>query len=61
MDEWIELPVISPEHIKAARLVKYIFTGNLNQKIVSYPPFPGLEKHMVTSDDFYLRLYFLSK
>jgi len=47
LDEWIELPVISPEHVKVARLIKYMFTGDLNHKIISYPVFPGLEKHLV--------------
>jgi len=39
--------VISPEHVKVARLIKYMFTGNLNHKFTSYPVFPGLEKHLV--------------
>lgn len=43
----MELPVISSEHIRVARLIKCMFTGDLNRQISSYPVFPGLEKHLV--------------
>ena len=44
----MELPLITPEHVKAARKIKHLFSGDLNAKINSYPPFPGVEKHLVS-------------
>jgi hypothetical protein len=47
MSEWIELPCIGPEHIKAARMIKHIVTGNLDAHINSFPEFKGKEKHFL--------------
>ncbi len=42
-----ELSLITPEQITKAREIKYIFTGDLNAKIHSYPVYPGKEKHLL--------------
>jgi radial spoke head protein 4A len=42
--DWIELGDARPIHIKAAREIRYLLTGELDTKIVSNPHFPGLEK-----------------
>lgn len=44
-DEWIELPICTPKQIKISRQIKKFFTGDLESDIVSYPCFPGKEKH----------------
>ena len=44
-EKWIELPDIKPHQIAEARQIRYIFTGDLERKIVSNPPFRGQEKH----------------
>ena len=46
-DEWIELPIISPEQLNSARKIKYVFTGNLNESVITNPHFPGKEKDLV--------------
>lgn len=47
LGEWHELPLVTPQQIRAARQIKYIFTGDLNSEVKSYPPFPGKEKHLL--------------
>lgn len=47
LDEWKELPLVSPAQIRASRQIKHYFTGDLNAKVTTYPPFNGLEKHYV--------------
>lgn len=47
LDDWIQLPDVTPAHIKAARMIKHICTGNLNASIDSNPPFPGKERHFL--------------
>lgn len=47
LNDWIQLPECRPEHINAARLIKHVFSGNLNEKITSNPPFPGFERHFL--------------
>jgi radial spoke head protein 4A len=42
--DWIELPDVKPSQIKAARKIRYIFSGNLNKLIITNPHFPGSEK-----------------
>jgi hypothetical protein len=42
--DWIELGDVRPVHLKAAREIRYVFTGDLDTKIVTNPHFPGLEK-----------------
>ncbi len=43
-NDWVELTDVKPSHLKAARKIRYIFTGNLNRAIVTNPHFPGTEK-----------------
>jgi hypothetical protein len=45
LSDWIQLPDCKPEHIKVARQIKHIMTGNLNASINSNPSFPGKERH----------------
>ncbi len=47
LEDWIQLPDVKPEQIMVAKLMKYIFTGNLNAEINSTPPFPGKERHLL--------------
>jgi len=58
MDKWVELPLISPQHIIIARLIltvkcdidrkiKYMFTGDLERRVKTYPKFRGKEKHLL--------------
>jgi len=47
MEDWVELPVIGPEHLCVAFETKVMLTGNLNSPIQTYPPFPGKEKHFL--------------
>ncbi|XP_061170080.1 radial spoke head protein 6 homolog A-like [Saccostrea echinata] len=42
---WTRLPHINPAQIVIARKIRHFFTGDLNEHIVSHPPFPGLEKN----------------
>lgn len=44
-DEWIELPIVTPRQILASRRIKKFLTGNLESDVISYPCFPGKEKH----------------
>ncbi|KAJ3298750.1 Radial spoke head protein 4 A [Borealophlyctis nickersoniae] len=41
--EWTRLPDVIPEKLQACRRIRKYFTGDLNTKIVSYPPFDGTE------------------
>ena len=41
---WVKLPDISPDEIKASRLIKVSFTGDLDRKIFTNPFFLGSEK-----------------
>ena len=47
LDDWIQLPDAKPNHVEAAKQIKYILTGNLNANIDSNPPFPGKERHFL--------------
>jgi radial spoke head protein 4A len=38
---------VTPEQIRTARLIKYVFTGELDSPVVSSPPFKGKEKHLL--------------
>ena len=40
---WVKLPSVSPADITAARQIRKFFTGRLDAKVVSYPPFLGNE------------------
>lgn len=45
--DWTELPLLEPHHIEVARKIRYLFTGNLDAKVVSNPFFFGQEKLLV--------------
>jgi radial spoke head protein 4A len=45
--EWTELPLVTPQQLRSSRLIKYVFSGDLNKKVVSSPPFDGQEKHLL--------------
>ena len=47
LNDWIQLPDCKPEHIIAARMIKHVFSGDLNSTIESNPPFPGKERHFL--------------
>jgi hypothetical protein len=44
---WKRLPTISPRDIRESRRIKHIFTGNLDAKIYSSPPFSNSEAHLL--------------
>uniref|UniRef100_UPI00358F88D9 radial spoke head protein 4 homolog A-like isoform X2 n=1 Tax=Myxine glutinosa TaxID=7769 RepID=UPI00358F88D9 len=44
---WERLPLVRPSDIVSARLIKRLFTGQLNAPVESYPPFAGNEKHLL--------------
>ena len=44
---WCKLPLITSNQMRQARKMKYIFSGDLEKKIVSSPTFDGLEKHLL--------------
>lgn len=39
--KWEPLPHVLPEQIAVARLVKKVFTGDLEAPVVTWPPFCG--------------------
>jgi radial spoke head protein 4A len=45
LSEFKELPPIAPHHIKIAKNIKVLFSGDLDRKISSLPPFQGQERH----------------
>lgn len=45
VENWKRLPLITSLQMREARQLKYIFTGNLEEPIISSPPFSGQEKH----------------
>jgi len=47
LDDWFELPLVTPEQIRVARQIKHIFSGDLEAPVLTYPSFPGKEKHYV--------------
>ena len=47
LKDWTELPLITPKHICQARCVKYMFTGDLEKQVETYPEFEGCEKHLL--------------
>ena len=46
-EKWVELPDVKPRQIIQSRIIKYIFTGNLNRKIYTNPTFDGEERHLL--------------
>ncbi|OMJ95406.1 hypothetical protein SteCoe_1167 [Stentor coeruleus] len=47
LEDWVELPDVTPQHIQQARQIKKIFTGRLDAEINSYPIFSGKERHLL--------------
>ena len=47
LQDWTELPLVTPDQIKAARSIKYMFTGDLEKQVVTNPFFPGKEKNLL--------------
>lgn len=52
--EWVELPLVYPQHIAVARQIRYIFTGDLEREVITNPFFfgdakspIGREKHLL--------------
>lgn len=41
LGDWSELPLVTPQQIKASRELKVIFTGNLEQELNKMVKFPG--------------------
>ena len=44
---WTLLPLVSQRQMMQSRRIEYTFSGDLDRKIVSSPPFDGQEKHYV--------------
>merc|ERR1719421_2273890 len=44
---WVQLPLVRPDHIIAARKVKHLMTGDLESDVLTMPFFPGKEKHFL--------------
>jgi len=42
--EWVKLPNIKPKEIIASRRIKKLMSGNITNKVVTHPPFPGSEQ-----------------
>jgi hypothetical protein len=45
--DWKELPLVTPEQLRASRTIKYIFSGDLERAICSNPHFKGKESHLL--------------
>lgn len=46
--DWSELPIVTPQQMKTARKIKYLFTGDLKKSILTNPIFIGTEAHLVS-------------
>ncbi|KAG5451011.1 Radial spoke head protein 6 A [Clonorchis sinensis] len=46
-EEWMKLPDVTPSQICASRQIRHLCTGDLESKIESFPPFPGVEKNFL--------------
>lgn len=46
-NEWKELPLISPDHLRTSRRIKYLFTGDLERVVCTNPFFNGKEAHLL--------------
>ncbi|CAL8086167.1 unnamed protein product [Calicophoron daubneyi] len=44
-EPWIQLPDVTPAQITSSRVIRYLFTGDLEAEMDTYPPFPGVEKN----------------
>lgn len=47
LNDWIQLPDCKPAYINQARLIKHIFTGDLNAEVDTNPAFTGKERHLL--------------
>lgn len=47
-DSWVELPIVTAQQMRQSREIYYVFSGDLEHRIVSSPIFKGLEKHYVS-------------
>jgi radial spoke head protein 4/6 len=46
-NSWVELPVISPKQLRQSRLIRHVFSGELESKVFTSPTFDGQEKHLL--------------
>ncbi len=46
-NKWRKLPLVTSLQMRQARKLNYIFSGKLDKKIISSPPFKGLEIHLL--------------
>lgn len=47
LDDWVELPDVTPQHIQQSRTIKKLLTGRLDSEVLSYPIFSGKERHLL--------------
>lgn len=47
LSQWIKLPNVTMAQVVAARKFQKFLVGNLDAPVTSYPPFPGVEKHLL--------------
>ena len=47
LNDWIQLPDCRPHDIKQARLIKHVFSGDLNAEVDTNPNFIGKERHFL--------------
>lgn len=47
MDNWYELPDVTPQQMIAAKLSKILFTGELSAKVSGFNLFQGTEAHLL--------------
>lgn len=47
LNDWIQLPDCTPKNISQARMIKHVFTGNLNADVDTNPAFDGKERHLL--------------
>lgn len=40
-EKWVRLPIATPTEIFVARRIKKFFSGDLENPVLTYPPFPG--------------------
>lgn len=47
LEDWYELPYITPEQIEASKKFKYFFTGDISASVNGFNQFPGKEGHLL--------------
>ncbi|KAF7384842.1 hypothetical protein HZH66_011928 [Vespula vulgaris] len=50
IDDWLELPPVTPQQIVISREIVRYFTGNLKTPIHTFPPFPGTEENYLRAE-----------